>query len=230
MIRAVIVRILYVFESTTLRKKKSWSREILIKKVPSPLVHSHSVSYGRFKRRLVDFLSIEYWTLRARNFTSAHRNSHDHLRTKPEPHPHPSETSINSPFHGYLHLLKAIHGKERSRKRDWRSHLGIELDTSRIEGRAITNCTNPCPQKQVKAQSSAVECLPDTVSIVFPKIEWHSLTSASWQGDHFFSFSLFLLHDEKDIETSLKDARCDQNYDQSCVTHTSISPWCCDGT
>ena len=35
----------------------------LIKKVPLPFVHSHSVSYGRFKRRfacLVDFLSIEY--------------------------------------------------------------------------------------------------------------------------------------------------------------------------
>ena len=32
----------------------------LIQKVPLPLVHSHSVSYGRFKRRLVDFLSIEY--------------------------------------------------------------------------------------------------------------------------------------------------------------------------
>ena len=45
------------------KKKKSWSREILIQKAPLPLVHSHSVSYGRFKRRLVDFLSIEYWTL-----------------------------------------------------------------------------------------------------------------------------------------------------------------------
>ena len=42
---------------------KSWSREILIQKAPLPFVHSHSVSYGWFKRRLVDFLSIEYWTL-----------------------------------------------------------------------------------------------------------------------------------------------------------------------
>ena len=39
-------------------KKKSWSREILIQKAPLPFVHSHSVSYGWFKRRLVDFLSI----------------------------------------------------------------------------------------------------------------------------------------------------------------------------
>ena len=153
---------------------------------------------------------------------------------KPEPHHHPSKTFIHTPFHGYLQLLKAIHGKESSRKRDWRSLLGIELDTSRIEDRAITDCTNPSPQKQVKTQSSAVECLPDTVSIVFQNIVWYSSTSASWQDGHFlffiFSFSLFLLHDEKDIETSLKDARCDQNYDQLCVTHTSISSWCCDGT
>ena len=35
---------------------------MLIQKAPLPLVHSHSVSYGRFKRRLVDFLPIEYWT------------------------------------------------------------------------------------------------------------------------------------------------------------------------
>ena len=56
MIRALIVRILShaEFEST---KKKSSSREILIQIAPLPLVHSHSVSYGRFKRRLVDFLS-----------------------------------------------------------------------------------------------------------------------------------------------------------------------------
>ena len=47
--------------------KKSRSREILIRKSPLPIAHSHSVSYGRFKSRLVgrlvDFLSIEYWTL-----------------------------------------------------------------------------------------------------------------------------------------------------------------------
>ena len=49
--------------------------------------------------------------------------------------------------------------------------MGIELDTSRIEGHAITDCTNPSPQKQVKTQSCAVECLPDRVSIVFLKIE-----------------------------------------------------------
>ena len=79
--------------------------------------------------------------------------------------------SLMHPFHGYLQLLKAIHEKESSRKRDWRQHLGIELNTSRIEGRAITDCTNPSPQKQLKTQSSAVEFLPDTVSIVFPKIE-----------------------------------------------------------
>ena len=67
MIRALIVRILshvrHIFESTTLRKKLTITRKILIQKSPLPLVHSHSVSYGRFKRRLVDFLSIEYWTL-----------------------------------------------------------------------------------------------------------------------------------------------------------------------
>ena len=79
-----------------------------------------------------------------------------------------------------------MHGKESSQKRDWRSHLGIELDTSRIEGRAVTDCNNPSHQKLLKTQSSAVECLPDTVSIVFPKIEWYSSTSASWQDDLFF--------------------------------------------
>ena len=67
MIRALIVRILshvrHIFESTTLRKKLTITQKILIQKSPLPLVHSHSVSYGRFKRRLVDFLSIEYWTL-----------------------------------------------------------------------------------------------------------------------------------------------------------------------
>ena len=52
-----------------------------------------------------------------------------------------------------------MYGKESSRKRDWMSHLGIELDTSSIEGRAVTDCTNPFPQKQLKTQSSAVECL-----------------------------------------------------------------------
>ena len=36
------------------KKKKSIQKALL------PLVHSHSVSYGQFKRRLVDFLSIEY--------------------------------------------------------------------------------------------------------------------------------------------------------------------------
>ena len=39
--------------------------------------------------------------------------------------------------------------------------MGIELDTSRIEDREITDCTNPYPQKQVKT---------DTVSIVFQNI------------------------------------------------------------
>ena len=34
---------------------------MLIQKAPLPLVHSHSVSYDRFKRRLVEFLSIEYF-------------------------------------------------------------------------------------------------------------------------------------------------------------------------
>ena len=36
---------------------------MLIQKAPLPLFHGHSVSDGGFKRRLVDFLSIEYWTL-----------------------------------------------------------------------------------------------------------------------------------------------------------------------
>ena len=34
---------------------------MLIQKAPLALVHSHSVSSGRFKRSLVDFLVIEYW-------------------------------------------------------------------------------------------------------------------------------------------------------------------------
>ena len=103
--------------------------------------------------------------------TSAPRNSHDHLRTKPESHLHPSKTFINVPFHGYLQLLKAMHGKESSRKRDWMSHLGIELDTSSIEGRAVTDCTNPFSQKELRSRMPPGECQPDTVSIVFPKIE-----------------------------------------------------------
>ena len=60
MIRALIVRILsHVFESTTQRKKRSRSREILIQKAPLPfIVHSHSVSYGWFKRRCKSRLSF----------------------------------------------------------------------------------------------------------------------------------------------------------------------------
>ena len=68
-------------------------------------------------------------------------------------------------IYGFLKL----HGKERSRKRDWRSHLGIDRGTSPIAGGTITNCTNP--QKLVQTQSSAVESLPERVGIVFPKIE-----------------------------------------------------------
>ena len=85
-------------------------------------------------------------------FTSASRNSHDLLRTTPEPQPHPFKTPINAPFHGYLQRLKAIHGKESSQKRDWRSHLGIELGTCPIAGRAITTVPILAPQKQAKTR------------------------------------------------------------------------------
>ena len=59
----ILSHVRHVFTSPRLRKKKSRSREILIQESLLPLVHSHSVAYGRFKRRLVDFLSIEYRTL-----------------------------------------------------------------------------------------------------------------------------------------------------------------------
>ena len=49
---------MYTIRIYTAKKKKSWSLEILIQKAPLPLVRNHSVSYGRFKRRLVD--SVQY--------------------------------------------------------------------------------------------------------------------------------------------------------------------------
>ena len=50
---------------------------------------------------------------------------------------------ISAPFYGYLKLLKKLRGKERSRKKNSRSHLGIELWTSHTEGCPLTNCSNP---------------------------------------------------------------------------------------
>ena len=74
-------------------------------------------------------------------------------------------------FTGIYSYLK-LHGKEISPKRDWRSHLGIDLMTSLIAGHAITNCTNLCsPRASENAKYSAVESLPDRVGIVVPKIE-----------------------------------------------------------
>ena len=48
---------------------------------------------------------------------------------------------IRAPFYEYLKLLKATR-KERSRKKDSWSHLGIELGTFRTEGRELTSCAN----------------------------------------------------------------------------------------
>ena len=74
-------------------------------------------------------------------------------------------------FTGIYSYLK-LHGKEISRKRDWRSHLGIDLGTSLIAGHAITNCTNLSSSKAGEnAKNSAVETLLDRVGIVVPKIE-----------------------------------------------------------
>lgn len=55
----------------------------------------------------------------------------------------PPPLSISAPFYGYLKLLKKLRGKERSRKKNSRSHLGIELGTTRTEGCPLTNCANP---------------------------------------------------------------------------------------
>ena len=92
-------------------------------------------------------------------------------KTKPELHPHPSKTPLMLRFTGIYSYLK-LHGKEISQKRDWRSHLRIDLGTSLIAGHAITNCTNLCSSKASEnAKYSAVESLPDRVGIVVPKIE-----------------------------------------------------------
>ena len=48
----------------------------------------------------------------------------------------------------YLQLYK----KERSRKRDLWLHLGIELGTSRTEGRALISRANPSSCKGSRAQ------------------------------------------------------------------------------
>ena len=52
---------------------------MLIQKALLPLVHSHSVSYGRFLRRLVDFFSIEFFY----SVQYSMERPNDHL--KPEP-------------------------------------------------------------------------------------------------------------------------------------------------
>ena len=44
---------------------------------------------------------------------------------------------------GIYSYLK-LHGKEKGRKKDLRSHLEIELGTLRTEGRVLTNCVDPC--------------------------------------------------------------------------------------
>ena len=83
----------------------------------------------------------------------------------------------------YSHLK--LHGKEISRKRDWRSHFGIVLGTSLIAGHAITNCTNLSSSKAGEnAKNSTVESLPDWVGIVVPKIEWCSLTWSIMSHTH----------------------------------------------
>ena len=46
--------------------------------------------------------------------------------------------SISAPFYGYLKLLKAT----RKGNKSLRSYPGIELWTSRTEGRALTNCAD----------------------------------------------------------------------------------------
>lgn len=53
--------------------------------------------------------------------------------------------------YSYLNL----HGKEKSRKRGWTSHLGIDLGTSPIAGRASPTVPILAPQKQVKTQRIA---------------------------------------------------------------------------
>ena len=113
--------------------------------------------------------------------------------------------------YSYLNL----HGKEKSRKRGWTSHLGIDLGTSPIAGRARPTVPILAPQKQVKTQSSIVESLPDPVGIVFPKIEWCSLI---WS---FFSSISSTLLNEEDIDTSLKGSSCSPNYHHLCLTHMS---------
>ena len=47
------------------------------------------------------------------------------------------------PIKGYL----KVRGRERSRNKDLRCHLGIEHGTSRTEGRALTNCAKSCSSR-----------------------------------------------------------------------------------
>ena len=42
-----------------------------------------------------------------------------------------------------ISLPNWLHGNKRSRNKGFRSHLGIELETSRTEGSALTDYPNP---------------------------------------------------------------------------------------
>ena len=82
-------------------------------------------------------------------FTSVARNGHLTNNTEADGALILPPLSISAPFNGYLKLIKA-HGKERSRKKDLRSHLGIELrGTLRTEGSTLTNCANPSSSRNV---------------------------------------------------------------------------------
>ena len=134
----------------------SFSRPSLYKKLDYSLLdNSVGTGYGlliSIKNTMTSTMS--WWlavfynrkVIKSRYFTTVPRNRHDYLGTKPVPHTHPPKPPLMLLFMGIYSYLK-LHGKERSRKRDWRSHLGIDLGASSIADRAKTNWTNTCSSK-----------------------------------------------------------------------------------
>ena len=67
--------------------------------------------------------------------------------------------SISAPFYGYLKLLK-LNGKERSRNKDLRSDLRIELQNSCTEGHTPADWANPASSsRENELISSCSSCI-----------------------------------------------------------------------
>ena len=106
--------------------------------------HELSVSEKTSKRKV---------SVKSPYFTSVTGNSH--LTNKPEAdgalilQPPPFSPSVlRFTVSRVLKSYVKQYGKERSRNKDLRSHLGIELGTSRTEGRAIISCADPSSLKE----------------------------------------------------------------------------------